>query len=105
MPRTTPGPPWSQCRSSRELDPGVKRNNAGYYNDRYTQLVNTIATKPDAAKRKALYPALNDFLLDESFYMAITGNPGKVLASARLKGLSYRPNDLFMCTEAWLRDG
>ena len=81
---------------------GVKRNNAGYYNDRYTQLVNTIATEPDAAKRKALYPALNDFLLDESFYMAITGNPGKVLASARLKGLSYRPNDLFMCTEAWL---
>src|SRR5215207_6731507 len=81
---------------------GVKRNNAGYYNDRYTQLVNTIATEPDAAKRKALYPALNDFLLDESFYMAITGNPGKVLATSRLKGLTYRPNDLFMCTEAWL---
>ena len=81
---------------------GVKRNNAGYYNDRYTQLVDTIATEPDAAKRKALYPGLNDFLLDESFYMAITGNPGKVLAAARLKGMTYRPNDLFMVTEAWL---
>ena len=34
--------------------------------------------------------------------MAITGNPGKVLATARLKGLTYRPNDLFMMTEAWL---
>ena len=55
-----------------------------------------------AAKRKALYPALNDFLLDESFYMAITGNPGKVLTTARLKGMTYRPNDLFMLTEAWL---
>lgn len=81
---------------------GVKRNNAGYYNDRYTQLVDTISTEPDPAKRKALYPALNDFLLDESFYMAITGNPGKVLATSRLKGLTYRPNDLFMLTEAWL---
>jgi peptide/nickel transport system substrate-binding protein len=81
---------------------GVKRNNAGYYNDRYTQLVNTIATEPDVAKRKALYPALNDFLLDESFYMPITGNPGKILATSRLQGLSYRPNDLFMLTEAWL---
>jgi peptide/nickel transport system substrate-binding protein len=81
---------------------GVKRNNAGYYNDRYTQLVDTIATEPDAAKRKALYSSLNDFLLDESFYMAITGNPGKVLASSKLKGLTYRPNDLFMFTEAWL---
>ena len=81
---------------------GVKRNNAGYYNDRYTQLVDTIATEPDAAKRKALYSGLNDFLLDESFYMAITGNPGKVLASSKLRGLTYRPNDLFMFTEAWL---
>jgi len=81
---------------------GVKRNNAGYYNDRYTQLVDTIATEPDAAKRKALYSGLNDFLLDESFYMAITGNPGKVLASSKVKGLTYRPNDLFMFTEAWL---
>ena len=81
---------------------GVKKNNAGYYNDRYTQLVSTIAAEPDPAKRKALYPALNDFLLDESFYMAITGNPGKVLTTARLKGMTYRPNDLFMLTEAWL---
>jgi peptide/nickel transport system substrate-binding protein len=81
---------------------GVKRNNAGYYNDRYTQLVNTIATEPDVARRKALYGPLNDFLLDESFYMPITGNPGKILATSRLQGLSYRPNDLFMLTEAWL---
>ena len=81
---------------------GVKKNNAGYYNDQYTALVNTIATEPDVGKRKALYPPLNDFLLDESFYMPITGNPGKVLATARLKGLTYRPNDLFMLTEAWL---
>jgi peptide/nickel transport system substrate-binding protein len=81
---------------------GVKKNNAGYYNDNYTQLVSKISAEPDPAKRKALYPALNDFLLDESFYMAITGNPGKVLTTARLKGMTYRPNDLFMLTEAWL---
>ena len=61
-----------------------------------------LRPEPDAAKRKALYPVPNDFLLEESFYMPITGNPGKVLATARLKGLTYRPNDLFMCTEAWL---
>jgi len=81
---------------------GVKKNNAGYYNDQYTALVNAIAAEPDVNKRKALYPGLNDFLLDESFYMPITGNPGKVLATAKLKGLTYRPNDLFMLTEAWL---
>jgi hypothetical protein len=34
--------------------------------------------------------------------MPITGNPGKILATSRLQGLSYRPNDLFMLTEAWL---
>jgi peptide/nickel transport system substrate-binding protein len=81
---------------------GVKKNNGGFYSDQYTALVNAIASEPDVAKRKALYPGLNDFLLDESFYMPITGNPGKILATARLKGLTYRPNDLFMLTEAWL---
>jgi hypothetical protein len=28
--------------------------------------------------------------------------PGKVLATSRLKGLTYRPNDLVTVTEAWL---
>ena len=32
-----------------------KKNNAGYKNDQYTEMVNTVATEPDAAKRKALY--------------------------------------------------
>jgi peptide/nickel transport system substrate-binding protein len=81
---------------------GVKKNNGGYYNDRYSQLVAGISGEPDPSRRKALYPELNDFLLEESFYMPITGNPGKVLATASLKGLTYRPNDLFMLTEAWL---
>src|SRR5205807_9139724 len=56
---------------------GVKKNNGGFYNDRYTELVNQIATEPDPNKRKALYGGLNDYLLDEPFYMPITGNPGK----------------------------
>jgi hypothetical protein len=76
--------------------------NAGYYNEQYTSLVSAIAGEPDVAKRKALYPALNHFLLDESFYMPTTGNAGRVPATARLKRLPYRPNDLFMLTEAWL---
>ena len=40
---------------------GVKKNNAGYYDDQYTALVNAIAAEPDVNKRKALYPPLNDF--------------------------------------------
>jgi peptide/nickel transport system substrate-binding protein len=81
---------------------GVKRNNGGFYSERYTELVNAIATEPDVNTRKSMYGGLNDYLLDESFYYPITGNPGKILATSRLQGLSYRPNDLFMLTEAWL---
>ena len=81
---------------------GVKRNNGGHYNGRYTQLVNTIAREPDVASGKALYGSLNDVLLDESFCMAITGTSGKILATSRVAGPELPAHDLFMLTEAWL---
>jgi ABC-type transport system substrate-binding protein len=79
-----------------------KKNNAGYKNDQYTQMVNTVATEPDAAKRKALYAQLNDFLLDEAFHMPVTQSPGRVIAAANVKGIETRQMDRFMLTNTWL---
>ena len=58
-----------------------RKNNAGYTNDRYTQMIQTVATEPDAAKRKQQYSQLNDFLLDEAFHMPVTQSPGRILAA------------------------
>jgi peptide/nickel transport system substrate-binding protein len=79
-----------------------RRNNAGYTNDRYTQMVNTVAAEPDPAKRKQLYSQLNDFLLDEAFHMPITQSPGRILAAANVRGIEHRQMDRFMMTNAYL---
>jgi len=80
---------------------GVRRNNGGFYSDKYTALVSAISAEPDANKRKVMYPELNDYLLDESFYMPITGNPGKIVTNARVKNIVARATDLFTVDAAW----
>jgi peptide/nickel transport system substrate-binding protein len=79
-----------------------RKNNAGYTNDRYTQMVQTVATEPDPAKRKQQYSQLNDFLLDEAFHMPVTQSPGRVLAAANVKGIEHRQMDRFMLMNTWL---
>jgi len=79
-----------------------KKNNAGYRSDQYTEMVNTVATEPDAVKRKALYSKLNDFLLDQAFHMPVTQSPGRVIAAANVKGIETRQMDRFMLTNTWL---
>ena len=80
---------------------GVRRNNGGFYSDKYTALVDAISAEPDADKRKAIYPELNDYLLDESFCMPVTGNPAKIVTTSRLKGVGARATDLFTVDGAW----
>ena len=79
-----------------------RKNNAGYTNDRYTQMVRTVATEPDPAKRKQQYSALNDFLLDEAFHMPVTQSPGRILAAANVKGIEHRQMDRFILTNTFL---
>jgi peptide/nickel transport system substrate-binding protein len=79
-----------------------RKNNAGYVNDRYTQMVQTVATEPDPAKRKQQYSQLNDFLLDEAFHMPVTQSPGRILASAKVKGIEHRQMDRFILTNTSL---
>jgi peptide/nickel transport system substrate-binding protein len=79
-----------------------KKNNGGYKNDQYTEMVNTVATEADPLKRKALYSKLNDFLLDEAFHMPVTQSPGRVVAAANVKGIDTRQMDRFMLTNTWL---
>jgi peptide/nickel transport system substrate-binding protein len=79
-----------------------KKNNAGYTNPQYTEMVNAVAAEPDAAKRKVLYAQLNDFLLDQAFHMPVTQSPGRVIAAANVKGIETRQMDRFMMTNAWL---
>jgi peptide/nickel transport system substrate-binding protein len=68
---------------------GYASNAAGFYDDRWTQLASSVATEPDAARRKQLYGEINDYLLDQSFTMAITPYPDIVATRPNVMDLKY----------------
>ena len=82
------------------LNPKV--NNAGYKDDKYTQLVASAATEPDAAKRKQLYSQLNDYILDQSFGMPIAKSTSRILAKASVHGVEFRRNDVMSLGNTWI---
>jgi peptide/nickel transport system substrate-binding protein len=68
---------------------GYASNGAGFYDDKWTQLASSVATEPDLAKRKQLYSDINDYLLDQSFTMAITPYPDIVGTRPNVMDLKY----------------
>lgn len=68
---------------------GYASNASGFYDDQWTQLASGVATEPDAAKRKQLYAQINDYLLDQSFAMAITPYPDIVATRPNVMDLKY----------------
>jgi ABC-type transport system substrate-binding protein len=68
---------------------GYANNAAGFYDDKWTQLASSVATEPDAGKRKQLYSEINDYLLDQSFTMAITPYPDIVGTRPNVMDLKY----------------
>ena len=68
---------------------GYASNASGFYDDQWTQLASSVATEPDTAKRKQLYSQINDYLLDQSFAMAITPYPDIVATRPNVNDLKY----------------
>jgi ABC-type transport system substrate-binding protein len=93
-----PGTLWSTSPGWRP----VPSNNSGWKNDQWTQLVTELTTEPDAAKRKALIPRINDFVLDQSWIFAISSNPAILMASSRLQGLQPALYNGWFFDTAWL---
>jgi peptide/nickel transport system substrate-binding protein len=81
---------------------GYMKNNAGYTDPMYTQLVSAAAGEPDATKRKALYSQLNDFFLDASFDMPLASRYTYGLAVKNLQGLGHRRNEMWTFYNAFL---
>jgi peptide/nickel transport system substrate-binding protein len=68
---------------------GYANNASGFYDDQWTQLASGVATEPDAAKRKQMYGQINDYLLDQSFTMAITPYPDIVGLRPNVMDMKY----------------
>jgi hypothetical protein len=67
------------------------RNSSGFTDDAYPQLVNRILSETDADKLSALYGALNDYVLDQSFKFYIVPVPEHAAARKNIRGLRCDP--------------
>ncbi|HLZ26817.1 MAG TPA: ABC transporter substrate-binding protein [Chloroflexota bacterium] len=74
----------------------------GFKDPQYEQLVTTIGTEPDAAKRSALYGQLNDFLLDQSFAMVLAPAPSRMLTRANVQGVRFHHHEAVDFSATWL---
>jgi ABC-type transport system substrate-binding protein len=82
---------------------GYASNAMGFYDDRFTALVKTASTEPDAAKRKALYAQINDFLLEDAAYcFPICAYVNLMVARANVRGLRHEPSTQVTLRNMWL---
>lgn len=78
-------------------------NNEGFKNERYEQLVGQIGSEPDAAKRKAVYNQLNEFILEQAFLLTVAQDPRAAITQNYVRGLHYtQAPQLTAFEEVWL---
>lgn len=69
-------------------------NNINNFRDpAWTDLAARVAAEGDPAKLKALSVELDDYLLDQSWFIPVTSAPPKVAALASVGGVSFDAND------------
>jgi peptide/nickel transport system substrate-binding protein len=78
-------------------------NFAGFKDDRYSQLVLSATTEPDAAKRAQVYSQLNDYLLDQSFTFAFSWYPATAIVSSKVHALEFAGSAALSYANAWLQ--
>jgi peptide/nickel transport system substrate-binding protein len=73
-----------------------------FRSDAWTDLAARISATGDPAKLKAISQELNQFLLDECWYIPVTSAPPKLAARDTVHGLAFDANDTPMYYDAWL---
>ena len=88
-----------------QLSPGwrIDNNHSAFKADMWTTLVNSLLSETDSAKQKQLYGQLNDYILDQSFTVAIGTYPYTIVSRSNVKDVSYLlHNGGLSFTDAWL---
>jgi len=77
-------------------------NNTDWDTPEWKDFIQQVATEPDPAKQKALYAAMNDYILDQSWAMPFATNPQILVTRSNLKGLTTNQYGAWYFTDAWL---
>ena len=65
-------------------------------------MIDQAGSEPEAGKRRQLYLALNNLLLDESFSMILTEFRPRLLTRSTVNDVGYTLHEAFSYTKTWL---
>ena len=82
---------------------GPVNNYAGFSDDTYTQLTLAVYSEADASKRRPIYDAWNDFILEKTPVTAISTQLPRAVARPNVRGMVYSIGGNYLdLTSAWL---
>lgn len=82
---------------------GPVNNYAGFKDDKYTQLTLAVYSEADASKRRPVYDAWNDFMLDQTPVTAVITQLPRAVAQSNVRGTVYSIGGNYLdVTGAWL---
>ena len=82
---------------------GPVNNYAGFKDDRYTQLTLAVYSEADPAKRRPVYDAWNEVMLDQTPVTAVVTQLPRAVARTNVRGTAYSIGGNYLdVTGAWL---
>jgi peptide/nickel transport system substrate-binding protein len=82
---------------------GPVNNYAGYKDDKYRELTLAVYSEADPSKRRPIYDAWNDYILDQTPVTAVSTQLPRALAKSNLRGAVYSIGGNYLdLTGAWL---
>ena len=82
---------------------GPVNNYAGFKDDKYTQLTLAVYSEADPSKRRPVYDAWNDYILDQTPVTAICTQLPRAVARPNVRGTVYSIGGNYLdLTGAWL---
>jgi len=82
---------------------GPVNNYAGFKDDKYTRLTLAVYSEADASKRRPVYDAWNDYIIDQTPVTAIVSQLPRAVAQATVRGTVYSIGGNYLdVTSAWL---
>jgi peptide/nickel transport system substrate-binding protein len=80
----------------------LNNNAEAFDSDEYRRLLGAASSEPDAAKRKALYSQINDFILDQAFVLMVGSNPEQFACRTNVHGVRYNLHQGIVHTDIWM---
>jgi peptide/nickel transport system substrate-binding protein len=81
---------------------GPLNNWSGFKDQQYTAIASAMSTATDPTQAMQAYAAYSDYVLDQSFTIAIATLLPRVATTARVQGVKYDMAYILSATEAWL---